>query len=89
MRFLCLTSGFNIIERLKAESSESYLDMLYEFESQKQTIKTNESKKVTIRIPIKFTELASKVRGKSLAQIIRESEYSTEVKKRQNYSITV
>ncbi|WAR14045.1 HS12A-like protein [Mya arenaria] len=67
-----LITGVDIIERLKRENMEDYLELVRNFEVKKRDI-TDKAGTTLIRIPVSMMDLAEEMTGKTLKQILQDS----------------
>ena len=58
--FLSEICGRNVMEELKTTKLEEYVDLFREFENKKRSIRTNQTNKVMIMLPLTLTELVIK-----------------------------
>ncbi|XP_052761126.1 heat shock 70 kDa protein 12A-like [Mya arenaria] len=72
-------AGVNIIERLKSENMEDYLELIRNFEVKKRDI-IDKPGITVIRIPISLMELAEEMTGKSLKQLLQNSPYKESIR---------
>lgn len=71
--------GKDLVEDLKHNYMEDYLDLFREFESKKRNIATVKTGKVHMKVPLALQTLAKKKIEKSLVEILKGSPYAESV----------
>ncbi|WAR14042.1 HS12A-like protein [Mya arenaria] len=72
-------TGVDIIERLKREYMEDYIELVRNFEMKKRDI-TDKPGTTLIRIPVSVMDLAEEMTGKTLKQMLQDSPYKQSIR---------
>lgn len=75
----CCFSGQDVIQALKAEYIDEYLDFVREFETKKRLIDPEKNEKTFFRLPPSILKLTESKTGIGLADCVKNSKYSSRV----------
>ncbi|XP_061183996.1 heat shock 70 kDa protein 12A-like [Saccostrea echinata] len=78
-KFMKEILGEEVMDKLKTENMEDYLDLFREFESKKRNISTVKTGKVHMKVPLTVKSLAEKKMKKNMTEILKESNYGESV----------
>lgn len=78
-KFLGEVIGNDLVEDLKQNFMEDYLDLFREFESKKRNIATVKTGKVHMKIPLTVQSLVKKKLKKTVPDVLKESSYAESV----------
>lgn len=77
-KFLEDICGSGVLKELKEEELEDYIDLFREFETKKRSIKTDQTNKIVITLPVSLTELV-KDKHKKFENALEKSRYKDRV----------
>lgn len=69
----------SVMQRLKDENMEDYIQLLHNFESKKRTIDNTKADKITITVPVTFFERVYETTGQSMKDKLQTSGYGKQV----------
>ncbi|XP_076077084.1 heat shock 70 kDa protein 12B-like [Mytilus galloprovincialis] len=80
LQFMDTTFGKPVLETMKKQYPESYLDLMREFESKKRTVKCDETDTIRMSLPMAaLSKLCSQIHDKSIEDVILSSRHTEKV----------